>query len=1155
MIYKHSFLKGGINRSGNNTKITKFLLNYMEENQNNNNNNLVENQSTEMAKKGVNMAKKPIANIAKKVGKLAIKATGYIIKTLIAILGPWLLVIIAVFLVFWVIYDEVFDSKGTQQDFQDEDIKYSNDIKIDDKDGDYKNSNISKQNKILRAFYTVKSEDSYYVQLDNGKIVKGSSKEAQALKDKYGREKMFYLNPDMLWTLDETLNNNKFRYPEQFLKPVYYDKKKFELKQLTDKKGDLVAKSTEYNIKDTSEDKKEIYSKTDKKVPGVWDYGFASVLKYKKFKETKKISGTYNKQTYYNKKTGKVEWKDIKEKFEATYPDYPKDVNLITNAVTPAGTIESKVKFDEQTNPVSLKPGTGDVASDSQDVIVGNETTDEYGWVEKTKYVKKKVKKKVPVTEEVEDKKTHKKVKKEVKGKTKEIEVEEKVPVKYKDWDKTGKKITYQIKKRKSNDTKTTSKIPQYDGDPNPKKITGNKYFFEYMENYKIYLPENVLDKFDFEKRTGKNVDSVFDTPLGNNSTTSAYTSGSTSTNFNAGSGASGDSYKMALQYLPLAKSLGAKYGVDPAFIIAMICKESSGNANDDNGIAYGLMQYNYRDNPSTVTIRDVNGTSETLDASMSALRGNPEQQIKVGISEMQQKLDVVGNKNILAMLVAYNMGEGNLANQFISPYLSSIGKSMNPFTYLATGDNGWFKYEQEHASGEAKVDLQHLFNFYKSLDGSKGPWMINKNKQKVSVDISTGKIDISAGASVTQSATATPTQLTDGGIGSWLKSAYGQIKAGIKKLFTDIKYSDKRIKYSNELSQSSSQNTVNLFFALQDKKRFSEVGDITDKDWKTRYKELFKNPLGDGSSENSGQQINPTEYFTKGEFSSPIEGGSIIKAFGLSGTNMSNGIVISATKGAKAYSVANDGKVTDVGRNDKYGAYVEVEYANHTTIIYGNLQSTSVKKGANVKKGQEIGKVGDTKTSSIKANGLYLELNHNGETQDPSWIVTGITGGNLIGNGGMPIPSDASELAKRVLSEGKKYLGSPYSWGGKQPPTYVNGHWECKQSGYDGSKPLYETGFDCSGLVGWSVKHGAGIDIGWSTYDQVTHGTPISSSQLKPGDLIFIGGDSAPHHVMIYEGNMTALESPHTGANIRERKFSTFGSDWVYRRVLPDIH
>lgn len=1123
----------------------------MNNNFDNNSNNSVENESLETAKSGMKLAKKPILNFCKKAIKVAIKIIGYIIKSILAILGPWLLVIIGVFFVFWVIYDEVFDSKGTEQDLQSEDTKYSNDTKIDPKDGDYKNTDVSKENRMLRAFYTVKSEDSYYVQLDNGRVVSGSSKEAQKLKDKYGREKMFYLNPDMLWTLDETLNNNKFRYPEQFLKPVDYDKDSFKLKQLTDKNGDLVAESTDYTQKDGSKD----YSKTDKKVKGVWDYGFASVLKYKKFEETKKINGTYNKETYYNKKTGKVEWKDIHEKFTASYDGYPKDVNLITDAVTPAGTIVNKIKFDEQTNQVALKPGTGAVASDSQDVVVGQETTDEYGWVEKTRYEKRKVKKTVPLTEEVIDPNTGVKTIREVQGKTKEIEVEEKVPVKYKDWDKTGNKVTFDVKKRKSEDTQVTQRIPQYDGEPDPKEITGNKYFFEYMQNYKTYIPKNALDKFDFEKRTGKSEDSVFDIPVGGDESTSAFPGGSISGDFNAGAGASGDSYKKSLQYLPQAQSLGAKYGVDPAFIIAMICKESSGNPNDDNGIAYGLMQYNYRDNPSTVTIRDANGGTETLDASMSALRGNPEQQIKVGIAEMQQKLDVVGDKNILAMLVAYNMGEGNLANQFVKPYLSSIGKNMNPFKYLATGDNGWFKYEQEHASGEAKVDLQHLFNYYKSVDGSKGPWMINKQKQKVSVDISNGSIGISAGSGVTQDPTSTPSQLSDGGIGSWLKSCYGQIKASIEKLFTDIEYSDKRFEYSNKLSTAYSQNTVNLFFALQDKKRFSDVGDITDKDWQTRYKELFKNPLGDDISGASVPQVNPNEYFTNGEFTSPVENGSIIKAFGLSGSNMSNGIVISATKGAKAYSVANDGKVTEVGSNDKYGKYVVVEYSNDTQIIYGNLESTSVKKGDTVKKSQEIGKVGDTKTSSINANGLYLELHHKGTVQDPSWIVTGITGGGMMGNGGMPIPADASETAKKVIGEAKKYLGSPYAWGGKQPPSYVNGKWECKQSGYDGSKPLYSTGFDCSGLVGWAMKHGAGIDIGWSTYDQVKHGTPISSSQLKPGDVIFIGGNTSPHHVMLYEGNMTAIEAPHTGDVVKERKFSNFGSDWVYRRVLPDVH
>ena len=54
---------------------------------------------------------------------------------------------------------------------------------------------------------------------------------------------MFYISPNALWSLDEFLNKGQFRFPEQFVKPVYNEGKEggYALKQLTDDNGKLVA--------------------------------------------------------------------------------------------------------------------------------------------------------------------------------------------------------------------------------------------------------------------------------------------------------------------------------------------------------------------------------------------------------------------------------------------------------------------------------------------------------------------------------------------------------------------------------------------------------------------------------------------------------------------------------------------------------------------------------------------------------------------------------------------------------------------------------------------------------------------------------------------------------------------------------------------------
>jgi cell wall-associated NlpC family hydrolase len=58
---------------------------------------------------------------------------------------------------------------------------------------------------------------------------------------------------------------------------------------------------------------------------------------------------------------------------------------------------------------------------------------------------------------------------------------------------------------------------------------------------------------------------------------------------------------------------------------------------------------------------------------------------------------------------------------------------------------------------------------------------------------------------------------------------------------------------------------------------------------------------------------------------------------------------------------------------------------------------------------------------------------------------------------------------------------------------------------------------FDCSGLtmMAWAQ---AGVSLPHSSSSQMSSGTPVSSSQLQPGDLVFYY--SPVSHVGIYIGN-----------------------------------
>jgi cell wall-associated NlpC family hydrolase len=103
-----------------------------------------------------------------------------------------------------------------------------------------------------------------------------------------------------------------------------------------------------------------------------------------------------------------------------------------------------------------------------------------------------------------------------------------------------------------------------------------------------------------------------------------------------------------------------------------------------------------------------------------------------------------------------------------------------------------------------------------------------------------------------------------------------------------------------------------------------------------------------------------------------------------------------------------------------------------------------------------------------------------------------------------------AAPKALAALTEAKKYMGTPYKWGGSTP----------------------QTGFDCSGLVQWAYAK-AGVQIPRVTDQQFIagNGAPVRKAELRPGDLVFFrepGGYI--HHVGMSLGGSKFIHAPHTG-------------------------
>ena len=108
-----------------------------------------------------------------------------------------------------------------------------------------------------------------------------------------------------------------------------------------------------------------------------------------------------------------------------------------------------------------------------------------------------------------------------------------------------------------------------------------------------------------------------------------------------------------------------------------------------------------------------------------------------------------------------------------------------------------------------------------------------------------------------------------------------------------------------------------------------------------------------------------------------------------------------------------------------------------------------------------------------------------------------------------------AGPQARAALAEARKYLGTPYRWGGSTP----------------------ETGFDCSGLVQWAYAQ-AGVKIPRVTDQQIAagNGSPVRRGELLPGDLVFFRDPSGyVHHVGMSLGGDRFIHAPRTGDVVKE--------------------
>jgi len=114
--------------------------------------------------------------------------------------------------------------------------------------------------------------------------------------------------------------------------------------------------------------------------------------------------------------------------------------------------------------------------------------------------------------------------------------------------------------------------------------------------------------------------------------------------------------------------------------------------------------------------------------------------------------------------------------------------------------------------------------------------------------------------------------------------------------------------------------------------------------------------------------------------------------------------------------------------------------------------------------------------------------------------------------------------VAQRAVDVTLAQQGDPYGWGAAGP-----------------------NAFDCSGLTSFAYRQ-AGISLPRTSRGQAGVGTPVSKSDLKPGDLVFFY--SPISHVGLYIGNGQMVHASTAGQPVKVVNLNSVPGFSAARRV-----
>ena len=163
------------------------------------------------------------------------------------------------------------------------------------------------------------------------------------------------------------------------------------------------------------------------------------------------------------------------------------------------------------------------------------------------------------------------------------------------------------------------------------------------------------------------------------------------------------------------------------------------------------------------------------------------------------------------------------------------------------------------------------------------------------------------------------------------------------------------------------------------------------------------------------------------------------------------------------------------------------------------------------------------------RSNGWYKVRTSNGVN---GWVSGDFISINNDSNSSEGQSSPNSKV-QAVVSVAKAQVGKPYVWGAEGPNS-----------------------FDCSGLMYYAYKNGAGVELPRTSRAQAKEGKAVSLSNLHPGDLIYFDStrDGVVNHIAMYIGGNQYVHAPQEGENVKiSSTTSSFFKNYALgaRRIL----